>query len=60
MRGIPASAIHNARKHYYIAVDPSTSNWREYALIEANRLSMTGVLHIMNCNNYEEIQRLMV
>lgn len=55
-RGIPASTIHNVR-HYYVAVDISAVNWLEYVLEVVNRQRFSGLLHIINPNTQEEIER---
>lgn len=57
-RGIPASALHNVHRHYYITVDKVATNWKAYVLNEINKLRYAGIVHVMDYNTLEEIERL--
>ena len=59
-RGIPASALHNTKRHMYIAVDAQATNWKEHVFERINHLPHGGILHIMNYRTMQEIERMYV
>lgn len=60
MRGVTAQELHGQRRHIYIAVDTSNSNWKEYLLEKANRLPHGGILHVIEAFTYKELERMYV
>lgn len=59
-RGVSAEQLHGRLRHIYMSVDITASNWREYALNRANRLPHGGILHILEADTFEEIERMYV